>query len=85
MGAVSPNPGRGAIEVTVRFPADREVILAVYDLQGRRCRQIATEGTPGEARALSIDLSGLHAGVYFVRLADRHGTRLESRKVVVVR
>ena len=79
---VNPNPTHG--QVTVSYLLDKNVhpVLYVYDLTGRMVayRDLGNE-TAGSYTA-QIDLSGLYAGTYVLRLST--GTGNAYGKVVVV-
>ena len=87
--AVRPNPFRDAADVDFTLGRRSPVSLAVYDLLGRRVRQVAREtwldAGPHTLRWDGRLESGAHAavGVYFVRL-ETEGGRF-SRTLVRVR
>ncbi len=73
--AASPNPVRSAERVTFSFTLERpsDATLAIYDVEGRRVRELARGAQPAGARQLAWDgrdESGraVQAGVYFARL-----------------
>jgi hypothetical protein len=74
---VRPNPGHGALHVDFSLASGRPARLEVLDVTGRRvmAREVGALG-PGRHR---VEVrSGLHAGVYLVRLT-------EGDKVLAVR
>ena len=85
---VIPGVFRGGLEVVYRVPCEGEVVLEVYDVSGRRVRELVRgdvargehrlewDGRDGEGRLLS-------SGVYFVSLEGMG--RRAVRKVVLVR
>jgi hypothetical protein len=77
--SVFPNP---VVEfATVRFSIERSqrVELDVFDLLGRRVRQLDLGvATPGEHEA-SFDLRSLPAGLYIIRLSGDRGARATIR------
>jgi len=84
LGPVAPNPVRtaGRVRFTLERPA--RVSLALFDLAGRRARQLV-DGTllaPGDHDA-AISSAGLSPGVYFLRLEA--GSEAVMRSVVLVR
>ena len=84
----SPNPVRGP--VTLRFALAREghVSLAVYDLTGRRVRDLVVGARPAGEHAITWDLRdeggrAVGAGLYIARLAaDGHSL---ARRFVTLR
>ena len=85
--AVRPNPTRGHATVTFELTRSSQVGLAIFDVQGRLVRRLATgKHAPGVHHA-TWDGTGPHgrtaAGVYFLRL--RAGDVTESRRLVVLR
>ena len=80
---LSPNPANGG-QVTLQYalPRAEPFEVTVLDVSGRavRTRQVSANSRTG---ALSIDLGGLNAGVYMVRITGSDLTL--SRKLVVQR
>ncbi|MDX5448124.1 MAG: PKD domain-containing protein [Bacteroidota bacterium] len=66
-----PNPTSG--EVTIVFPGGTREIQ-VFDLQGRELFRISTDANSTQER---IDLSGLAAGVYMVRIKADQGESIQ--------
>ena len=75
--AVYPNPTAGRL--TVEAVGARDVQAEVVDALGRRV--LVTDAVPGAGR-LAVDLGGVPAGVYVVRVTA--GGATASRRVVVV-
>ncbi|HYM81586.1 MAG TPA: FlgD immunoglobulin-like domain containing protein [Candidatus Limnocylindria bacterium] len=85
---VAPNPTRPPVLLQFQLPEPAEVSLAVYDLAGRRVRELITG--PRDAGRFEAIWDGRDAngaptggGVYFYRL--RSGARSESRRFVLLR
>jgi hypothetical protein len=79
-----PNPARDV--VTFRFAArsEREVVLAVYDVRGRRVAEIARRSRgDGGFRQITWVAKDAPSGVYFAVLSA--GGQLVSRKLVLAR
>lgn len=72
--AVFPNPSRG--EATVRLDLDvtQRVVLAVYDVLGRRVALLHVGPLPAGDHRFLFDASALSAGTYFVRSTGTGGT-----------
>jgi flagellar hook assembly protein FlgD len=83
----APNPFQATTRVAYQLPASGEHRLAIYDVQGRVVRILATGQQPGGQQAVSWDGRDTRgevtpAGVYFVRLD--FGGRTETGKVVLI-
>ena len=78
MEAAYPNPARGRTHV--RVTVDDEAALSVIDVLGRRLREIPVSAS-GE---VSVDLRGLPAGAYLLRLSDPVTGRVTTRSLTVV-
>lgn len=74
---VFPNPASQNVEIYTSNP--HASILHLYDPRG-----ILVTEVPFNSNWVSIDLIGYNAGVYMVRISDRHGTILEYERVAVV-
>jgi ligand-binding sensor domain-containing protein len=78
-----PNPATG--ECMVRFELDRgaRVEIGVVDLLGRTVRSVDAGERPAGANALAIDLDGIGAGTYFIKLV--RGDRVEYLRLTIAR
>ena len=87
IGAVSPNPSRGAVRIEYDVPAEAPVTLAILDLQGRVVTTLA-DG-PHQAGRHERVWSGrtengpASAGVYFARVSSRGDVRV--RRFILAR
>jgi hypothetical protein len=86
--APAPNPARGAVALTFYLPAPAQVVLAAYDVAGRRTRALIEGKLPAGVHSSSwngLDDSGrrVPAGVYFYKLTV-DGKAVSSRRVVVI-
>lgn len=84
LSAVQPHPVRNEATLSLMVRETQEVTVDVFDLLGRRVKQLHDGPVPAGARTLlRLDTSGLTSGVYLVRATsrDRHVTR----KIMVVR
>ena len=81
--ALFPNPARDAVWVRYRLGTPQAVTLELIDVLGRRVR--AAEVGPQSAAAddVQIDLDGLRAGLYVLRLRGDAGAETARRFVVV--
>ena len=73
IASVHPNPSTEAATVVVALDAPRSVTLTLADALGRTVRSVRLGArTAGESR-IDLDLRGLAAGVYSVRVSDGVG------------
>ena len=78
-----PNPFNPATRITFELPRQAQVRLTVYDIQGRRIRELAN-GVYGAGRHdVTFDAGGLASGVYIYRL--HAGDRQITRKMLLMR
>jgi len=85
LGSSRPNPLIGDDAAIIRYAVAKEtdVEIELYDISGRRLRQIVkARQTPGWYD-VTISPHGLHGGVYFYKM--RAGSFSATRRLVVVR
>jgi len=77
---VTPNPASGSCTLTLTHLKDAVALITLTDLTGR---QVYTSNASGPAASVVkvIDLSGVRAGVYFLRVKTDTGTK--SEKIIV--
>lgn len=63
-----PNPFNPSTNIRFTLARAGHVDLALYDVTGRKVRQIATGMYPSGSHTAQLDASGLSSGVYLVRL-----------------
>ncbi|MEO0079232.1 MAG: T9SS type A sorting domain-containing protein, partial [candidate division WOR-3 bacterium] len=85
--AVAPNPISGSAQIGYILPQPGRVRLAMFDVTGRRRLVLAEGEQPEGEHQVTLDASGLAAGVYLVRLDCGIGSEKMSvnRKVLVTR
>jgi hypothetical protein len=79
---VYPNPStqQTRIAFDARYPVD--IAVEVVDVLGRVVTSDGFWTTVG-ANEYNVDLDGLGAGVYFVRLTEREGQRSTTRSATI--
>lgn len=87
-GRPGPNPARGAVTLRFSLPRDAGVRLAIYDVSGRRVRELVSGAQPAGEHAIAWDARdqggrAVATGVYFARLEA--GGHTFTEKVVSVR
>ena len=83
VSAVSPNPASRAARVAVSVDRAQDVEVVLFDALGRQVRREARTVAAGMAADLEVDLEGLPAGVYALRVTGETAT--ETRSLTVVR
>jgi mono/diheme cytochrome c family protein len=88
LGVVSPNPTSGDARFDFAIPTPGHIELAVYDVRGRRVRQIESEIRPAGVYTMFFDGrdqngKDLASGVYFMRLES--GGNVATKRVTIVR
>ncbi len=79
--ALSPSPAREFVQCAVELEADAELDIRVFDLGGRPVLQREGIGATAGAFSERLDIAGLPAGLYIVRMSD--GTREWTGKLVI--
>jgi len=80
-----PNPAHRQVTVQYAVPekaAEGEATLQLYDVLGRRVRNVRAEATSGRHET-QLSVEGLASGVYVLRLTA--GPEAETRRLTVVR
>ncbi|TMQ51228.1 MAG: T9SS type A sorting domain-containing protein [Candidatus Eisenbacteria bacterium] len=83
LGQNYPNPFRSATRIVYAIPIAEQVVLKVYDLQGRELRTLVNQRqTPGRYR-VDLGVKGIASGVYFYRLEV--GGAVQQRKMLILK
>ncbi len=77
-----PNPVTDQLQIDLDMEADNDVKVTIGDITGRTHLQQQAMITKGESR-LTLDVSRLPAGTYFVRVEN--GDKLGVQKLVIIR
>jgi len=84
LAAPWPNPARQRATVRVALPEPSALTVEVFDLLGRRVRQLVDADHPAGGHELALDAAGLASGVYLVRMtAGEDFTAV--RRITIVR
>lgn len=78
----APNPAVTSATVRFELAVGADVEVGLYDALGRRVQTLATGPAAAGEHHLTADVSGLAAGVYFVRLQTDEGSVTRSLSVV---
>jgi hypothetical protein len=80
---VGPNPLRRQGTVALRVRARQPVVVALYDVLGRRVKTLHDGGLDPGKTQLSLDATGLSSGQYLLRVRGNQFTT--TRRITVVR
>ncbi len=81
--APSPNPARGGTRLSVVLPEAARLVVRVFNVLGQEVARPVDEAAAAGTHAVTVDTSGLAAGVYVVRIEA--GAQAATRRVTVVR
>jgi hypothetical protein len=79
--SVWPNPANAQTELALTLPSNASVTLAIYDVAGHQLATSTTQRLAGRSN-ISLDLSGLANGAYFVS-ASIPGEIVQQRLSVI--
>lgn len=82
LGAPQPNPATRQARVTFSAASAEPVELALFNVLGQRVQTVFS-GPASAEQTVDLDVSGLAAGVYILRLSGAAGT--ETRQITVAR
>jgi hypothetical protein len=83
LAAVTPNPCRGAGRASLDLPRAARVRAAVYDVAGRRVREVVDRALEAGRQELTLDVGAAPAGIYLLRVEVDGAT--VARRFAVVR
>ncbi len=78
-----PNPFNPNTVIRYQLPVVSDVIIKVYDVQGREVRTLVNERMQAGTYEVNFDGSGLNSGVYFYQI--RAGDYRESRRMILLK
>jgi hypothetical protein len=81
LGVITPTPARTTAIVPVLLGGTEGVSLVVLDVAGRVVEDLTPVLAPGGVN-IPLDVSGMRAGIYFVRLAGPAGVRTARMTVL---
>jgi hypothetical protein len=79
---VAPNPATTTAKVTIDLPEAAAVKVSLYDLSGRRVATVVNRVLSEGKNAAALDVGGMPAGVYILRLEA--GGRVAAKRLAVV-
>ncbi len=79
---VAPNPATTTAKVIINLPGATAVKVSLYDLAGRRVTTVVDRVLSGGEHAAALEVGGIPAGVYILRLEA--GDRVAAKRLAVV-
>ena len=76
-----PNPSRGSSTITYSIPVKTQVVLAVYDMQGRVVSVLQNGERAAGKYAVTVPANLLKPGVYYYKLEA--GDFKSTRKMII--
>jgi hypothetical protein len=77
-----PNPATGLFTIEASLPAGKQAVLAIFDLYGRKVREIDNGNKSGVIHA-EVDMQAEAAGIYFLRMEMKD--RILTYKIAILR
>jgi hypothetical protein len=78
LGALRVWPNPASNEITVQHNTQRIIRVSIYDLMGRNVRTVSME----PSKEMTLDVTELASGIYFVEVMDERGGRSVQQLVV---
>jgi len=80
---VHPNPFNQLVQICYTLPAESDIRLTIYDLNGRLVEQLASERKDAGRYTLSWTAKGIASGLYILRLES--GKEVRNQKLMLIR
>jgi agmatine/peptidylarginine deiminase len=77
-----PNPASDKLTIPYQLTQNANTVLSIMDITGKEIKRIERSNTPVGLTNEEVDVTSLHAGIYFYTLYA-NGTRIDSRKFVI--
>ena len=78
-----PNPFNPATTLSFDLPTAGDVLLTVYDIQGREVSRLADGETSAGLHEIKFDAGGLSSGIYFAKLTS--GNISKTQKLLLIK
>lgn len=85
LGDPRPNPFNAAVSVPFTLPSAAEVQVEVVDVAGRHVATLVRERLAAGRHLAHFDGSEFASGLYFVRLIEVNGGRIDAKKLLLVK
>lgn len=82
-GSVYPNPGNPAMTLPLEVQEAADVSVLLYDIRGRKMRDVLSGYYTGGTYDLTLDLSGIPSGVYILQV--RSDKVISKQKVLLMK
>jgi len=83
--AIAPNPASDEAFITYDLLESRSVSIDLYDMVGRKIRQIQSNSRLIGNQTVQLPTSSLPSGLYFIRLNINQGEAIISEKLHIIR
>lgn len=81
IGGIYPNPTRSKVNVNIESMAAQNLTLIISDLSGRPVKMVSVAASAG-TNSVSVDVSSLAAGSYFMKTVNALGEEGNSVKII---
>lgn len=81
--SIYPNPFNSRTNVKFILGTQRHISISMYDILGRRVKNVFADRMLPGIHYAEIDGSSLHSGIYFIQL--RSGNQIITRKVILLK
>jgi len=78
-----PNPFNPSTAISYQLPADVYVSLIIYDINGKKIKQLVNEVQTAGNYTVTFDATGLSSGTYFCKL--KSGKFIDVKKMVIIK
>jgi len=79
---ISPNPCTDVTKLQFRMPVDGNLIINLYDISGKKIKQLINKKFIIGIHEKEIDVSSLTSGIYFCTLKTNEG--MQTKKLIKV-
>ncbi|MCW3103574.1 MAG: hypothetical protein JWO09_2014 [Bacteroidetes bacterium] len=79
--SVNPNPVVKTAEINYKLPADANVLIELFDVNGKLAKTITNEGQTKGEQTTFFSKSGLAAGTYLLKIETE--TFVETKRIII--
>jgi hypothetical protein len=80
---IYPIPGEGILRVKLNIPGTGKIIFSCFDALGQVILKQEEEKLMGGEQEWEINLSGMEAGIYYIRAKKEGGGAVYSKKIIL--
>ena len=74
LGNIYPNPSGNIVNIPVNAQSVQDITIALYDITGKKVKDIYNGSTPSQSNLLRMDVSNIENGIYLVKLSNVNGS-----------